>query len=207
MHRRLLSKWGNTYTRTVLRLSANDCTSGYRAYRADALRSIRPTTTQAEGYAFLTELVRRLDRTGFDDRRDADRLPRPRAGQVEDVRSHRGGVDVARHELGCGRRAATSPRSRRRSAVASSMASDTATQPGSAHTARSAATRRRPTSPTRRATHAAVPRGPGRRDWSGSASRRASSSTSNDHRSGNGSASASWSGVPTRNTFAPHWVS
>ena len=63
-HRRLLSKWGNAYTRTVLRLSANDCTSGYRAYRADALRSIEPTTTQAEGYAFLTELVRRLDRTG-----------------------------------------------------------------------------------------------------------------------------------------------
>jgi dolichol-phosphate mannosyltransferase len=64
-HRRLLSKWGNAYTRTVLRLSANDCTSGYRAYRIDALRSIRPTTTQAEGYAFLTELVRRLDRSGF----------------------------------------------------------------------------------------------------------------------------------------------
>ncbi|MEO6652934.1 MAG: polyprenol monophosphomannose synthase [Ilumatobacteraceae bacterium] len=63
-HRRLLSKWGNTYTRTALRLSANDCTSGYRAYRATALRSIEPTTTQAEGYAFLTELVRRLDRSG-----------------------------------------------------------------------------------------------------------------------------------------------
>ena len=63
-HRRLLSKWGNAYTRTALRLSVNDCTSGYRAYRADALRSIEPTTTQAEGYAFLTELVRRLDRTG-----------------------------------------------------------------------------------------------------------------------------------------------
>ena len=63
-HRRLLSKWGNTYTRSVLRLSANDCTSGYRAYTADALRTIEPTTTQAEGYAFLTELVRRLDRSG-----------------------------------------------------------------------------------------------------------------------------------------------
>lgn len=63
-HRRLLSRWGNTYTRTVLRLPARDCTSGYRAYTAAALRSIEPTTTQAEGYAFLTELVRRLDRTG-----------------------------------------------------------------------------------------------------------------------------------------------
>ncbi len=63
-HRRLLSKWGNTYTRRVLRLPARDCTSGFRAYTARALRAIEPTTTQAEGYAFLTELVRRLDRTG-----------------------------------------------------------------------------------------------------------------------------------------------
>ncbi len=63
-HRRLLSKWGNAYTRTVLGLSTNDCTSGYRAYRADALRAIDPSSTQAEGYAFLTELVRRLDRDG-----------------------------------------------------------------------------------------------------------------------------------------------
>jgi dolichol-phosphate mannosyltransferase len=63
-HRRLLSKWGNAYTRTVLRLSANDCTSGYRAYSSSALQAIEPTTTRAEGYAFLTELVRRLDRSG-----------------------------------------------------------------------------------------------------------------------------------------------
>ena len=63
-HRRLLSKWGNAYTRAALRLPVNDCTSGFRAYRAEALRSIEPTTTQAEGYAFLTELVRRLDRAG-----------------------------------------------------------------------------------------------------------------------------------------------
>lgn len=62
LHRRLLSRWGNTYTRTVLRLPARDCTSGYRAYTSAALRSIEPTTTEAEGYAFLTELVRRLDR-------------------------------------------------------------------------------------------------------------------------------------------------
>ncbi|NNE13129.1 MAG: polyprenol monophosphomannose synthase [Ilumatobacter sp.] len=65
VHRRLLSRWGNAYTRIALRLPARDCTSGYRAYRADALRAIDPTSTEAEGYAFLTELVRRLDRAGF----------------------------------------------------------------------------------------------------------------------------------------------
>ena len=65
LRRRLLSRWGNAYTRRLLRLPTRDCTSGYRAYRATALRSIEPGTTTAEGYAFLTELVRRLGRQGF----------------------------------------------------------------------------------------------------------------------------------------------
>jgi glycosyltransferase involved in cell wall biosynthesis len=64
LHRRLLSRWGNRYTSFVLRLGVHDCTSGYRAYRADALRAIDPGSTTAEGYAFLTELVRRLVRQG-----------------------------------------------------------------------------------------------------------------------------------------------
>jgi dolichol-phosphate mannosyltransferase len=64
LHRRLLSRWGNRYTSFVLRLGINDCTSGYRAYRATALRAIEPATTTAEGYAFLTELVRRHERRG-----------------------------------------------------------------------------------------------------------------------------------------------
>ena len=65
LHRRLLSRWGNRYTSLVLGLQVRDCTSGYRAYRADALRAIEPGTTAAEGYAFLTELVRRLVNQGF----------------------------------------------------------------------------------------------------------------------------------------------
>jgi dolichol-phosphate mannosyltransferase len=65
VRRQLLSKWGNAYTRAVLGLDTRDCTSGYRAYRADALRAVDPTSTGAEGYAFLTELVRRLTRAGY----------------------------------------------------------------------------------------------------------------------------------------------
>lgn len=60
LRRRLLSRWGNRYTAAVLRLPVRDCTSGFRAYRRDALRSIDPAMTTAEGYAFLTELVRKL---------------------------------------------------------------------------------------------------------------------------------------------------
>lgn len=60
VHRRLLSRWGNRYTGLVLGLGVRDATSGFRAYRASALRDIEPSSTSAEGYAFLTELVRRL---------------------------------------------------------------------------------------------------------------------------------------------------
>jgi glycosyltransferase involved in cell wall biosynthesis len=60
LRRRLLSRWGNRYTAAVLRLPVSDCTSGFRAYRAEALRAIDPASTTAEGYAFLTELVRKL---------------------------------------------------------------------------------------------------------------------------------------------------
>lgn len=65
VRRQLLSRWGNAYTRRVLGLPTHDCTSGYRAYRAPALAAIEPGTTGAEGYAFLTELVRRLARRGY----------------------------------------------------------------------------------------------------------------------------------------------
>ncbi len=65
VRRQLLSKWGNAYTRRLLRLAPHDCTSGYRAYRASALAAIDPSNTSAEGYAFLTELVRRLTRHGY----------------------------------------------------------------------------------------------------------------------------------------------
>ena len=62
VHRRVLSRWGNRYTSFVLRLQVRDCTSGFRAFRASALKEIDPASTTAEGYAFLTELVRRLVR-------------------------------------------------------------------------------------------------------------------------------------------------
>jgi dolichol-phosphate mannosyltransferase len=64
LYRRALSRWGNRYTSFVLRLQVRDCTSGYRAYRAGALKEIDPGSTTADGYAFLTELVRRLVRAG-----------------------------------------------------------------------------------------------------------------------------------------------
>jgi dolichol-phosphate mannosyltransferase len=59
LHRRLLSRWGNRYTGAVLGLHLRDVTSGFRAYRPDALKTIDPGTTKSEGYAFLTEMLLR----------------------------------------------------------------------------------------------------------------------------------------------------
>ena len=64
LRRRLLSRWGNRYTGLLLGAKVRDCTAGFRAYRADVLRQINPGSTGAEGYAFLTELTRRLARSG-----------------------------------------------------------------------------------------------------------------------------------------------
>lgn len=58
--RRGLSKWGNRYAGAVLTLPVRDATSGFRAYRADALRAIDVAGTRANGYAFQMEVAYRL---------------------------------------------------------------------------------------------------------------------------------------------------
>jgi dolichol-phosphate mannosyltransferase len=60
MHRRLLSSCGNLYARWALGLEMRDATSGFRAYRASALRAIRFETTRFNGYGFQIETAYRL---------------------------------------------------------------------------------------------------------------------------------------------------
>lgn len=62
--RRLLSRWGNRYAAGLLGLAVNDATSGYRAYRAEALERIRYDTVRADGYGFQIEMTHRLVRAG-----------------------------------------------------------------------------------------------------------------------------------------------
>jgi dolichol-phosphate mannosyltransferase len=57
MRRRLLSRFANTYIRLVTRLSPNDCTSGYRCWRRDALARVPLDRTGSEGYSFLVEML------------------------------------------------------------------------------------------------------------------------------------------------------
>jgi len=63
-HRLLLSKWGNRYARLALGLPVNDATAGFRAYRADALRTIDLGEVAAEGYAFQIEMAYAMWRRG-----------------------------------------------------------------------------------------------------------------------------------------------
>lgn len=55
--RRLLSRFANSYIRLVTRMSARDCTSGYRCWRREALASIPLDQTGSAGYSFLTEMI------------------------------------------------------------------------------------------------------------------------------------------------------
>src|SRR6478609_5177536 len=62
--RRALSRFGNRYAGALLGTDIHDLTSGYRAYRADALRVVHAETTRATGYAFQIEMAYRMVASG-----------------------------------------------------------------------------------------------------------------------------------------------
>jgi dolichol-phosphate mannosyltransferase len=62
--RRALSRWGNRYTAVVLGMPIKDATSGYRAYRAEMLKTVDYASTRAKGYGFQMELAYRVRRQG-----------------------------------------------------------------------------------------------------------------------------------------------
>jgi dolichol-phosphate mannosyltransferase len=63
-HRRWLSRCGNRYADMLLGLSVSDVTSGFRAYRAGALRRIDLDSVSADGYAFQIEMAYLVDANG-----------------------------------------------------------------------------------------------------------------------------------------------
>ena len=98
-HRRALSRWGNRYAAAVLGIDVKDATSGYRAYRAEALTNIDFHTVQADGYGFQVEMAYRVLASGgrivevpisFTDR----------VRRVEDVKPHRYRGPRACHVVG-----------------------------------------------------------------------------------------------------------
>ena len=102
--RRVVSRGGSWYARRDLGLQVRDLTGGFKCFRAEVLRAIDLPSVRSRGYAFQVELTYRAIVRGLPRRRGADRLPRPRAGDVEDV--------LADHRRGGVARAAAAPRRR-----------------------------------------------------------------------------------------------
>ncbi|RZA27370.1 MAG: polyprenol monophosphomannose synthase [Proteobacteria bacterium] len=63
--RKLISRAGSFYARTILGMSVNDLTGGFNAWRAEVLQKIGVDTIKSEGYSFQIELKYRAYRSGF----------------------------------------------------------------------------------------------------------------------------------------------
>ncbi|HEY5628753.1 MAG TPA: polyprenol monophosphomannose synthase [Candidatus Limnocylindrales bacterium] len=62
--RRIISRSGSLFARTVLRLSPNDLTGGFKAWRATTLASVPADGVRAGGYVFQIEMTYRASRLG-----------------------------------------------------------------------------------------------------------------------------------------------
>jgi len=63
--RRLLSRGGSLYARTLLGLSVHDLTGGFKCWRRAALASVVPEGVRSNGYSFQIEMTWRALRQGL----------------------------------------------------------------------------------------------------------------------------------------------
>ncbi len=63
--RRLLSKGGSLYARTILGISIRDLTGGFKCFRRRVLESLDLASVRSSGYAFQIELTYRALKRGF----------------------------------------------------------------------------------------------------------------------------------------------
>jgi dolichol-phosphate mannosyltransferase len=57
IHRKILSRGANLYSRCILNIPVNDCTSGFRCYRREVIEKIDLNAITSEGYSFLEEML------------------------------------------------------------------------------------------------------------------------------------------------------
>lgn len=62
--RRAISRGGNVYARSILRLPVKDCTGGFKAWAADVLAGIDLGAADAQGYAFQIQTTLQATRAG-----------------------------------------------------------------------------------------------------------------------------------------------
>lgn len=65
LRRRLLSKGGSLYARTILGVGIRDLTGGFKCFTRSALQSLDLSTIRSEGYSFQIELTYRAIRRGL----------------------------------------------------------------------------------------------------------------------------------------------
>lgn len=63
--RRIVSRGGSLYARTILGLPVRDLTGGFKCFRREVLEAIDLPSVQCSGYAFQIELTYRAFRRGF----------------------------------------------------------------------------------------------------------------------------------------------
>jgi len=63
--RRLISRGGNVYARTILGIDAEDLTSGFKCFRREVLAAVDLESIRSEGYAFQIEMTFRALQLGF----------------------------------------------------------------------------------------------------------------------------------------------
>jgi dolichol-phosphate mannosyltransferase len=63
--RKVMSRGGSLYARTILGLSVRELTGGFKCFRREVLEGIELSTVQCSGYAFQIELTWRAVRKGF----------------------------------------------------------------------------------------------------------------------------------------------
>ncbi len=64
LQRLLLSRGANLYVRILLGLGVNDATAGFRAFRADLLRTLLAQQIASQGYCFQVDMTRRAHAAG-----------------------------------------------------------------------------------------------------------------------------------------------
>jgi dolichol-phosphate mannosyltransferase len=65
LHRRILSRGGSFYARTVLGLKVRDLTGGFKCFRREVLEAIDFDHVESHGYTFQIELTKRAVDAGF----------------------------------------------------------------------------------------------------------------------------------------------
>lgn len=65
LHRRILSRFANFYTRIILGIAIQDMTTGFMCFKKDILKEIDLNSIKSDGYAFLVEFKYRAIKNGF----------------------------------------------------------------------------------------------------------------------------------------------